>query len=142
MVRSAGSSGAGPLAAYYLYATPAFLAVDALFGAPVRVAGLPGFGPRLAYYLFLIGLGLLVLRRPRLGAWVGMGESVANLFLLLLSVLLPIWTLPGAVMAGEDPAPLVGPWGLVNVLLSGGVFIWSFHGWSGRALVATPGRNE
>lgn len=124
-----GLLGAGGLPAWFLLATPAFALLDLAGGPALRVAGLTGAGPRLGYYVLLVILGLFMLRAPRLAPWLGMGESVANLFLVLLSILLPIWTLPEVVDAGGslEEAGLLTPARLVNALLAGGVFIWSFH---------------
>jgi len=135
MMKEARPGGAGLLAAYYLYATPAFMVVDAVFGMSVRLAGIEAFGLRAGYYGLLVALGFLVFRLPRLAPWMAMSESLVNLFLLLLSVLLPIWTFPEAVLGGQEPTPLLGPAALVNVLLSGSVFIWSFHAHAAGAFV-------
>jgi hypothetical protein len=134
-IHQSDSSATGrPARIYYLYATPAFALADGLLGVPLRVAGLPGLGARAGYYLVLVVLGVLVTRLPRLAPWVTMGESVGNLFLLLLSVLLPIWTFPEAFLAGADSPALLGPARLANVLLSGGMLIWAFHSQAARAL--------
>jgi hypothetical protein len=124
-----GFLGAGGLPAWFLLATPAFALLDLAGGPALRVAGVAGTGPRQGYYLILVILGVFMLRAPRLAPWLGMGESVVNLFLVLLSILLPIWTLPEVVGSGAGPeeADLLTPARLVNAVLAGGVFIWSFH---------------
>lgn len=124
------------VALYFLAGTVAFLAVDLLLEAPIRVAALPDLPPRLAYYAFLGVLGVLSVRLPVLAPWLAAGESVVNLFLLLLSVLLPIWSLPEGVLAGGDPDTPLSAVGLLNVLLVGGVLIWTFHENARRALAS------
>lgn len=114
------------LAGYYL-ATPAFAVADVVFGAPIRVAGLSVPGHRMAYYAAAFALGIVCRLRPRSTPFIGMAESSTNLLLLLLGILMPIWSLPDAALAG---APLdVGLSGteLVNALLSGTALISSFH---------------
>lgn len=122
---------AGLLPAYYLLATPAFALLDVGGGPALRVPGLPGLLPRMGYYALLLLLGWIALRSRRAAPWVGMGESVVNLFLLFLSILLPIWSLPELVLAegggGAADAGLSTPVSLVNAALSGSVLIWSFH---------------
>jgi hypothetical protein len=126
----------GGLPAWFLVGTPAFALLDLVGGPALRVAGIPELGPRLGYYLVLVALGGLMLKAPQLAPWLGMGESVINLFLILLSILLPIWTLPEVVGAGGtlEEAGLLTPTKLVNALLAGGVFIWSFHANRAKAL--------
>lgn len=114
------------VAGYYL-ATPLFAVVDLAAGAPVRVSGvLPGWG-RGAYYAVLLLLGFLCRARPAATPWVGMAESSVNIFLLLLGILLPVWSMTDAVLAG---APLRGgltPAAAGNALLAGGALVMSFH---------------
>ncbi len=119
--------------AYYL-ATPVFAVADLGFGFPVRVAGLHDPDHRAIYYALVILAGLLCWARPKATPWVGMLESVANLFLLMLAVLLPIWSLPDAVASGGPlPTPLTGV-ALGNVALSGSVLALSFRRYSRAAL--------
>lgn len=86
------------LTGYYL-ATPVFAALDFLAGVPVRIA-IPDERVRAAYYVGIFGLGLVCRYEPRWAPWVGMGESAFNLFLLMLAVLLPLWTVPDALLEG------------------------------------------
>ena len=114
------------LAAYYL-GTPAFAVVDFLFHIPVRVA-LPDGWARGAYYAAAFGLGVVCRRFPRTAPWVGMGESAANLLLLCLAVLLPIWSAPDALLAGGGlPASEMMMHRVVNLAIGGTVMVVSFH---------------
>jgi len=123
---------------YYL-ATPVFAVLDLGFGVPVRVWGLRDPGHRAIYYAIVVLAGLLCWSRPKVSPWVGMLESVVNLFLLMLAVLLPIWSLPDALLAGDPlPHPL-GALALVNVALSGSVLVASFRRSSRFALGTTNG---
>lgn len=55
---------------------------------------------RYGYYIVGFLLGILCHLRPRVAPAVGITESSVNLLLLFLSILLPIWNLPGEVAAG------------------------------------------
>lgn len=111
---------------YYL-ATPLFAVADLGFGAAVRVPAVLPTSGRLAWYGAAFALGLLCRARPGTTPWVGMLESAGNLTLLLLSILLPVWSLPEAALSG---APLQGgltPAAAANALLSGLVLVATFH---------------
>lgn len=114
------------IAGYYL-ATPLFAVVDVALGFPLRVAPLLPQQGRLAWYAAAFALGLLARARPAATPWVGMLESASNLTLLLLSIYLPIWSLP---LAGPSDVPMqVGltPAGAANALLSGLAMVASFR---------------
>ena len=128
MARAAGTRrpAGGFLTAYYL-ATPVFVVLDAMFGAPVRVASLSDPVERAVYYGVLMALGILCRTHPRVAPWVGMGESAVNILLLVLAVLLPIWSAPDVVLAGGTPESPFSRVSLVNFVLSGAALTWSFH---------------
>lgn len=109
------------LRGYYLI-TPVFALIDWVLGAPIRASALDDPSVRVAWYAGSFALGLLMRAAPSITAWFALLESSANLLLLLLAVLLPIWNLldtPGA----EGAA--FGPVRMVNVLLVGGITILS-----------------
>jgi len=111
----------------YYWATPLFVAVDALWGISVRASFLPRMEQRLVYYLFCLCCAWACQAAPGKAPWVGMGESAVNVFLLILGVMLPILSLPDAVLAGTASPELMTPGRLVNVMLSGSMLILSFH---------------
>lgn len=115
-----------PVAVYYL-ATPLFAAADFLFGLPVRVAGLAVPWQRGVYYAVVLLLGILCRVRPGAVPWVGMAESSVNLFLLLLGILLPLWSLPEALLAGGPLQAGLGPLAAANALVAGTALVVSFH---------------
>src|SRR5688572_6675325 len=80
------------LRAYYL-ATPLFAALDLGLRIPIRAAGVESLSLRMAYYAATFALGWLMTARPSLAPWLAMGESAANLTLLMAAVLVPIWSL-------------------------------------------------
>jgi hypothetical protein len=116
------------LAAYYLLGTLAFVVLDLWIGTSIRVPGLEGNGIRWGYYGGLLLMGGLALRFPPTAPWIGMGESVVNLVLILLSILLPIWSLAEVLEAGGEPAEVVmGAGGLLGSGLAAAVFIFGFY---------------
>ncbi len=114
------------LTAYYL-ATPVFVVLDVVAGAPLRVSALHSPPHRFVYYGVVFLLGMLCRARPRLAPWVGMLESSGNLLLLLLGILLPIWSLPNAVAAGGSIQVGLDGMSAANALLVGGMLVLAFH---------------
>ena len=112
--------------AYYLV-TPAFAVADLVFHAPIRVAGLADPAWRLAYYAVVFALGLLCRARPGATPFVGITESTVNLLLLFIAILLPIWSLPDALLAGAPVEAGLSGTKVVNALLSGTALVMSFH---------------
>lgn len=104
-------------------ATPAFALLDWAAGVPARAAGIPDPGWRTAYYGMLMGCWLLCRYVPGSAPFVGLAESSVNLLLLLLSVLLPIWTLGDRVLAGGAPEPFPAPGVWWNLAISGPLLI-------------------
>lgn len=115
------SSPPRAFAVYYLFGTLAFIATDLLLGTgALRVPGLAELGTRWGYYALLLGLGVAAWRWPASGAWLGAGESLLNLGLLIGGVLLPIWTLGDVIDTGGEPADAVlGPLSLLGTALAG-----------------------
>lgn len=118
---------------WYYLATPLFALLDLALGFPVRVAGLADPLHRGLYYVALVLLGLALRRRPALAPWAGMAESVVNLFLLLLAILLPVWSAPDRILAGGDPGAVLPPARILNALVSGAVLVLAFHRHQARA---------
>jgi hypothetical protein len=117
------------LTAYYL-ATPLFAVVDLGLSAPIRAVGVESPRLRLAYYAAVFALGWVMRARPGLAPWLAMGESALNLTLLILSVMLPIWSLAET---GGGAAIADLPERVVNLALSGTVLLFSFYGNQARA---------
>ena len=128
------AAGHGGLIAAYLLATPVFVVADVAFDMPFRVAALEGSNLRFMYYGGAMLCGVLSYTRPAAAPWAGMAESATNLLLLMLSILLPIWNMPDAIMSG---APLQGPFdqmSLINVVLAGSVLLYGFYRHQAAAL--------
>ena len=108
---------------YYL-ASPIFFLFGLWWGFEVRVTFIPDAGCRFGYYLVLSGLGLLAYFRPKSAPWVALGESTINLFLIILWILLPIYTLGDV---GDLRVPYTPAEVLVNGLLAGSFFVLGFY---------------
>jgi len=111
---------------YYLV-TPVFAALDLALGVSFRAAGIASSAWRIAYYGFAFACWFAMRRWPRWTPLVGIGESSVNLFLLILSVMGPIFAAPALIAEGGDPAISFGVARLFNLLLAGGILIMSFH---------------
>lgn len=117
--------GAAPIVVYYL-ATPLFALADALGWGPLRVAGITDPTVRWVYYGVLFALGWVVRRFPRGAGPVALAEGTANLILLFLSVLGPVWGLlddvDGSAMAGVDL-----PSRILNLVVVGGMTVYALN---------------
>ena len=113
---------------YYL-ATPLFALLDWIFGWNVRAAGLAGQpGLRSAYYVVCTGAGVITALRPSLSRIVGLAESSVNIFLLILGVLLPYWTMIGLAAEGASVSAVPFTFNrILNFLISGFMWIHVFH---------------
>lgn len=113
--------------AYYLVGTVAFAALDWILAAPIRATFLDRPQQRLVYYVALLGLGLLCRAKRQWAPLVGLGESAVNLFLVIASIMLPVFSLVDAVDAGGPMTLPFTTWTLLNVLITGSVLIVSFQ---------------
>lgn len=111
----------------YFLATPLFVLVDVYLSAPVRVAALEGSGLRWPYYGLLLVCGAICHWRPAWAPAVGMTESAANLLLLMLGILLPVWDAGARIEAGAWPAGPFDEVGLANFVVSGSVLLFTFY---------------
>ena len=125
--------GAAPLVWYYL-ATPIFALIDAAGWGALRAAGIDDGAMRAVYYGALFLLGLWARARPGAAAPIAIVEGTANLILLFLSVLGPVWGLLDAPDGAEAVAAAL-PARIVNLVLVGGVVILGIR----RSLAGLPG---
>ncbi|MEX2527209.1 MAG: hypothetical protein WEA09_06175 [Gemmatimonadota bacterium] len=109
---------------YFVVGTPILLGVDLVTGMALRVPGLEGSGLRWGYYFLLGAVAGVAVKRPSTAPFLAMGESVVNLFLVLLAILLPIWD-PTPILQGGEPAILTGSQ-LLGSALAGAVLIHTF----------------
>ena len=107
-----------------------FAVLDFGFATPIRAVGIESPGLRLAYYGGTFLVGWVMAARPPLAPWLAMGESAANLTLLMVSVLVPMWSFPETFDAGAI-ADL--PERVVNLAVSGSVLVFSFYRNQARA---------
>jgi hypothetical protein len=117
-----------PLTAYYL-ATPLFALCDYACGWSFRVAYLdPHPAGKALYYLGCTLLGLAYLRWGR--GWsslIGLFECAANALLLVLSVVLPVYGLADAVLAGGEITHPFTPLFFVNLVIAQIVVLYAFY---------------
>lgn len=111
----------------YYFATPLFWLGDSLLGWNFRVAWLDDPAIRNAYYLFCIACAVLCYWQPRWSALVGLTESGLNFGLLIISVMLPIFALPGQVTQQPEELPLTNAQSVLGFMLIGSVLIASIH---------------
>jgi len=134
-----GMRGAGLIKGYYL-ASPLFLVFSLWWDLEVRATFIPHHGLRLTYYGFITALGILTHYRPGSAPWVAMGESLLNLVLIMLWILLPIYGLAdGDPLAGPAAVPYTAGQVLVNGALAGAVFLLGFYRAQGAILSRIPG---
>ena len=119
---------------YYIWGTVAFVAADLVAGLNLRIPGLTHEPFRWGYYALLLILGFMARSTPGLAPWIGVGESLVNLVLAILRVLLPIWSLPSVLDQGLEPADAVmGVSEVVGVGLAGAVFLSGVYVGLGQA---------
>ncbi len=113
---------------FYYLATPVFALLDLTVGVSLRASGIASASWRAAYYGFAFACWVVMRRWPRSTPFLGLGESSVNLFLLILSVMGPIFAAPAIIGEGGNPTLSFGVGRLFNLLLAGGILILSFHG--------------
>ena len=123
------------LVAVYYWLTPAFWALDALFGANLRAAAFEGYpGWKAIYYLFCFGCGVALFLRPAWASLVGMTESAINLLALIAGFFVPYFRLVEQLAAGETAVDS-GAFTIersLSLLLSGLMAVLAFHTHSAR----------
>jgi hypothetical protein len=123
------------LLAVYYWLTPAFWALDVVFGANVRAAAFEGHpGWKAIYYLFCFACGVVIYLRPRWASLVGMTESAINILTLVAGFFVPYFRLVEQLAAGETAVDS-GAFTIersLSLLLSGVVCAIAFHMHSAR----------
>ena len=111
---------------YYLLGTGVFWLIDVVLSAPIRAAVIGRPALRYGYYLGLLLIGMAVKLWPRSGPLLGLFETSVNLLLLVLSIMLPYWSLIDQVESGPLTLPFT-PWTFVNFGLTGAVLVIMLH---------------
>ncbi len=116
------------LRGYYLL-TPGFMLFDFALHWNVRLSSLQNFPEiRVFYYLACIGVGCLYWRGGATkAALAGLIECSVNVFLLVLSVMLPMWSLLDTVRVGQPAASPYTPHFIVNLMISSVFFLTAFY---------------
>lgn len=115
------------LRAYYL-STPVFFLLDLGLGIRVRAAFFGSTGLRYAWYGLALACGLASWAWPRLTEPIALTESTANLALVILGIMLPIYAVQDQILAG---GPIEAPYTVEEVLnagLAGLVLVLAIYG--------------
>lgn len=107
---------------YYIAGTAIFWLIDLVLSAPIRAAFIGRPGMRYAYYIGLLAIGLIARQWPRSGPTLGILESAVNIILLVLSIMLPYWSLMDQVESGPLTLPFT-PWTFINFGITGVVLV-------------------
>ncbi|QDU89471.1 hypothetical protein Pla175_28610 [Pirellulimonas nuda] len=112
---------------WYYLATPLFLLLDVFGGTSIRVSALDG-APMLkyGYYGGCFLAGVLFYRHEVFSAAFGLLESVANIFLLIWSVMGPYYDAIKRAAEGEFIQPPMNIDHIINFVLVGAVLLVSF----------------
>ena len=114
---------------WYYALTPLFVLLDLLFAANIRVVALEHLGWwKWIYYLFCLGVAAVDYYRPSMTRVLGLIESCLNIFLLVLSVALPVFLLPEKLLRGETVSLPFDGFFFLNFFLAGAIFVISFYG--------------
>ena len=111
----------------YYFITPLFFALDLLFGVNFRIT-IPGSEGDTFYYLYIAAcfiLGSFVFKSPLSSSLFGLAESSINILLLLLSVMLPIFSLAENLDTMNSFS--FGTQEIIHFLIAGTILMLSFH---------------
>lgn len=114
---------------YYYLGTPAFFLVDYFSDVNIRV-NLPASYAFWEYVYFGVCFlfGFVSYNRQTLSSVFALIESSVNILLLVLSVMVPLWAIPLAVVDEQPYENPFTPAFLVNFVLSGAILLVSFYG--------------
>ncbi len=111
----------------YLLVTPVFWLTDILLGWEIRIAFLQHEGWKSVYYSVLLASGITCYLRPGWTAVFAFVESTANVFIHIISFVVPIFTLPAQVLSGETPDFDLSTSHILSFILVGSIMIISFQ---------------
>lgn len=102
--------------------------MDFYLGMNIRAVGLMNHAEwRAAYYGFCFVCWLVIWRKPSLTTWVGIGESMFNLLLLITNLMLPVFSFIENVDSVQDASQVITPQGVINFFISGMICIFSYY---------------
>jgi hypothetical protein len=111
----------------YMLATPLFWLADVLFGFEIRIAFLEDTAWKSVYYAVLTGSAITCYLRPAWIAIVAFVESTANIFIHILSFIVPIFYLPGQVLHGEAGNAHIETGNVLGFAMVGIIMVLSFQ---------------
>ena len=112
---------------YYVAATPIFFLLDKFGGISVRAAFLDGWpAARYGYYGVCFGCGLLAMKMPTRARAIAMGESMANIVLLIFSVMLTYFATIDKVANGDVTGSPMNAQYAMNLVFAAGMLSLSY----------------
>ncbi len=111
----------------YMLATPLFWLADILFGFEIRIAFLQDPAWKSVYYAILMGSAITCYFRPAWTAIVAFAESTANIFIHILSFIVPIFYLPAQVLRGEAGNAHIETGNILGFAMVGIIMVLSFQ---------------
>ena len=126
-IKKGGPIKSSIISHYYL-CTPLFFIMDFYLGMNIRAVGLmdhPGW--RTAYYGFCFLCWLLIWKKPSFTSWVGIGESVLNLLLLIIGLLMPYFSFIADIDAVENASQVITVQGVINFFIAGMICLHSYY---------------
>jgi len=111
----------------YMLATPIFWLADMLFGFEIRIAFLEDGFWKSIYYSILTGSAITCYLRPAWTAIIAFFESTANIFIHILSFVIPLFYLPGQVLNGDTSDFQIGTGNILGFVMVGIIMSLSFN---------------
>ena len=116
-----------PVDLYYLVGTPLFAVADHFWGISVRAAFLDGWpAARYGYYAVCFGCGLWAWRAPSMARFIAIGESSANIVLLIFSVMMAYYAVIDRVAADLPVGDHFGPQRAANLAIAAVALMYSY----------------
>jgi hypothetical protein len=112
----------------YLLATPVFWLADILLGFEVRIAFLEDGLWKTAYYSVLTASAIACYLYPAWTAVFAFLESTANIFIHILSFIVPVFYLPAQVLKGTEGTLHFESGNLLGFIMVGTILVLSFQG--------------
>ena len=112
---------------YYLLGTPLFFVLDRFWGISIRAAFLDGWpAARYGYYGVCFACGVCAVKMPAKARLIGLSESMANIVLLIFSVMITYYQTIDRVANGDLTSSPFGPQYAANLAIAGSALAFSY----------------
>jgi len=111
----------------YLLATPVFWVLDLVFGLDIRIAFMEDTLWKSSHYSVLTASAIGCYLRPRWTAIIAFIESTTNVFIHILSFVIPVFSLPAQVLNGETTMTQFSTGNIIGFVMVGGIMALSFN---------------